>query len=357
MKYDISVIPGDGVGPECVNGACTVLRAVEKRFAHTFNFHEYLAGGAAIDKFGVALPDETVKGVRNTDSLLLGAVGGPRWDKCETQRPEQALLGLRAELNVFANLRHVVLFNALKCACPLKDNIIEDGINIMIVRELTGGIYFGKSGKSADGSSAFDTEEYSVFEIERILNKAINVAKTRNKKITLVDKANVMESSRLWRRVAEKIFAQHKDIQIEYMYVDNAAMQLVRNPKQFDTIVTSNLFGDILSDEASQLAGSIGMVPSASLGEGGFGMYEPVHGSAPDIAGMNKVNPIATILSAAMMLRYSFNLDYEASAIDDAVTAMLDKTKFRTPDIATKESNIIGTDEMSRMIAQYVECC
>jgi 3-isopropylmalate dehydrogenase len=354
MRFNISVIPGDGVGPECISGACAVLKAVEKRFGHEFNFKEFYAGGAAIDRFGTALPAETLAGVKRTDSLLLGAVGGPKWEKLDGIRPEQALLGLRGELNVFANLRHTFLYEALKNACPLKNEIMEKGIDIMIVRELTGGIYFGKSGKSEDGNSAYDTEEYSVFEIERILNKAIDVARKRKGIITLVDKANVLESSRLWRSVAEKIFKNASDVKLSYMYIDNASMQIIRDPSQFDTIVTSNIFGDILSDEASQLAGSIGMIPSASIGEGSFGMYEPVHGSAPDIAGMDKANPIATILSAAMMLKYSFNLTAEADAIESAVLSVLDNTSLRTPDIACDESKIIGTNEMSKAVAERV---
>jgi 3-isopropylmalate dehydrogenase len=289
----------------------------------------------------------------NSDAVLLGAVGGPKWDIPGKPRPEQGLLGIRAGLGVYANLRPAVLFTALKEACPLKPELIGESLNIVIVRELTGGIYFGKSGRSQDGMTAYDTETYSKAEITRLLRKAADSAMQRKKKVTVVDKANVMESSRLWRETAKEFFLQYPELTVDYMYVDNAAMQLIKNPSQFDVIATSNLFGDILSDEMSMLTGSIGMLPSASLGEG-TGLYEPIHGSAPDIAGQNKANPCATILAAAMLLLYSFDMKNEADAIENAVEKFLNDG-YRTLDlIIDKNTNgfkIVGTEEAGDIIA------
>lgn len=285
---------------------------------------------------------------------MLGAVGGPKWDDLPgDERPEKALLGLRGELGLFANLRPALLHNALKDACPLKPEIIGDGLDILVVRELTGGIYFGERGRRTGkmGEEAYDTESYSIKEVERIARVGFEAAMKRNKKVTSIDKANILESSRLWRKVVEEVAKDYEEVEVNHMYVDNAAMQLVRNPRQFDVIITSNMFGDILSDEASMITGSIGMLPSASLGEGTLGMYEPIHGSAPDIAGQDKANPLATILSAAMMLRYSFNLEKEAIAIEEAVTKVLEQN-FRTGDIMSEGMKLIGTKEMGRLVIE-----
>lgn len=354
-EYRLAVIPGDGIGPEVVEGAVSVLKKIGDVFGHTFRFTEASAGGAAIDKYGTCLPDETVEICKSSDSVILGAVGGPKWDSLPgDQRPEKALLGLREKLGLYANLRPAIIHKALSDACPIKKEIIGDSLDIMVVRELTGGIYFGERGyrQGKYGEEAYDTESYSAYEVERIGKIAFETAMARNKKLVSVDKANVLESSRLWRKVIIGMSEEYKEVELTHMYVDNAAMQLVRNPAQFDVIVTSNMFGDILSDEASQITGSIGMLPSASLGEGAFGMYEPIHGSAPDIAGLNLANPIATILSAAMMLRYTFKLDKEADAIEVAVTKVLDEG-IRTSDIAGKGS-YIGTKEMSERICDSI---
>ncbi|MBQ9630134.1 MAG: 3-isopropylmalate dehydrogenase, partial [Treponema sp.] len=293
------------------------------------------------------------------DAVLLGAVGGPKWDNLPSDlRPEKALLALRSSMNVFANLRPAKMFSQLKNACPLKDSIVQDGLDILIVRELTGGIYFGERGFSKDGTSAWDTEKYSWEEIERILRIAFEASQKRAKNLTLVDKANILNSSQLWRKVAESIRAEYPDVSLNYLYVDNAAMQLVRNPNQFDVIVTSNMFGDILSDEASQITGSIGMLSSASLGKDKTpGLYEPIHGSAPDIAGKNIANPLATILSCAMMLRYSFNMEKEALAIENTVEDVLTRG-YRTVDIKGSESSsekIVGTKEMGNLVADALK--
>ena len=300
------------------------------------NFTPYLIGGAAIDATGKPLPDETVEGCLASDSVLLGAVGGPKWDNLPgDQRPEKALLGIRAALGLFTNLRPAKLYKALKDSCPLRPDIVENGFDLMMVRELTGGIYFGERGRREGkyGEEAYDTECYSKMEIERIAKVAFETARKRNKNVISIDKANVLESSRLWRATVHEIAKDYPDVTCTDMLVDNAAMQLVKNPAQFDVVVTSNMFGDILSDESSQITGSIGMLPSASLGSTKRGMYEPIHGSAPDIAGQNKANPIATILSASMMLRYSFDLDKEADAIDAAVDKFLEMG-YRTADLA-----------------------
>lgn len=339
MEYQIALIPGDGIGPDVVEQARLVLERVGEKFGHTFRFETVLAGGAAIDAVGECLPQKTVDVCKASDAVLLGAVGGWKWDTLPgDQRPERALLGLRKELGLFANLRPALMFTELADACPLKPEIIKGGLDLVVVRELTGGIYFGERGfKDTEmGKAAYDVEQYSEGEVRRIAKVAFDMAMKRKKHVTSVDKANVLESSRLWRRVVTEVSADYPEVALDHLYVDNASMQLVRNPRQFDVIVTSNLFGDILSDEASMITGSIGMLPSASLAEGNFGMYEPVHGSAPDIAGKNQANPCATILSAAMMLRYTFGLNDEADAIEKAVKKAL-KKGYRTPDLCKED--------------------
>lgn len=336
MQFDIALLKGDGIGPEIVDSAVRVLERVGAKFGHTFRFSSYLIGGAAIDQTGAPLPDETVDGCLKSDSVLLGAVGGPKWDALPGHlRPEKALLGIRKAMGVYTNLRPAKLYGALSGACPLREEVSAAGFDIMIVRELTGGIYFGERGRrnGSYGEEAYDTECYSRFEIERIARAAFAVARKRRGHVTSIDKANVLETSRLWRETVHAVANDYPDVTLSDMLVDNAAMQLVRAPQQFDVIVTSNMFGDILSDEASQITGSIGMLPSASLGDGTRGLYEPIHGSAPDIAGTGKANPIATILSAAMLLRYSLDLASEADAIERAVAAVLD-AGLRTADIA-----------------------
>ena len=351
MKLNIGLLKGDGIGPEIVDSAVRVLEKIASKFGHEFHFTSYLIGGAAIDATGAPLPDETVSGCLASDSVLLGAVGGPKWDNLPGNvRPEKALLGIRAAMGLYTNLRPARLYAALKDDSPLRPDLVEKGFDIMIVRELTGGIYFGDRGyrEGKYGEEAYDTEQYSRMEIERIARAAFEAARVRNKKVTSIDKANVLETSRLWRKTVHEIAAEYPDVTVTDMLVDNAAMQLVRNPSQFDVIVTSNMFGDILSDEASQITGSIGMLPSASIGATKVGLYEPIHGSAPDIAGQNKANPIATILSAAMMLRYAFALEAEAQAIEDAVNRVLD-AGLRTADIAHGEA-ALGTVEMTDAI-------
>ena len=325
-EFNIALIPGDGIGPEIVSGAVTVLDTVSKKYGHKFNYQEVYMGGCAIDKYGVPLPQETVDICKKSDSVLLGAVGGPKWDSQPSEnRPEKGLLGIRKALELYSNLRPSILKPQLKDASPLKDEKLEKGLNVMVVRELTGGIYFGERKKAEDGSWASDTEKYSVEEIKRIGKIAFETAMLRDKRVVSVDKANVLESSRLWRKTMIELSADYPEVELTHMYVDNAAMQLAINPAQFDVIVTSNIFGDILSDLSSAIAGSIGMLPSASLGATKCGMYEPIHGSAPDIAGMDIANPIATIVSAAMMLEMSFGLVEEAKAINDAVERYLNK--------------------------------
>ena len=335
MKFNIALLKGDGIGPEIVTSAVKVMERVAEKFGHEFNFTDYLIGGIAIDTVGEGLPKETVDGCLASDSVLLGAVGGPKWDTLPgTERPEKALLGIRSALGLFTNLRPAKLYPALKEASPLRADIVARGFDIMMVRELTGGIYFGERGRREGkyGPEAYDTEAYSVMEIERIARVAFSTAMKRDKRVISVDKANVLESSRLWRETVHRIAEEYPEVTCTDMLVDNTAMQLVRNPAQFDVVVTSNMFGDILSDEASQITGSIGMLASASLGDTKRGLYEPIHGSAPDIAGQNKANPIATILSAAMMLRYSFDLVDEADCIEKAVDKVLEKG-YRTADL------------------------
>ncbi|MDD5986307.1 MAG: 3-isopropylmalate dehydrogenase [Eubacteriales bacterium] len=361
MNFKIAIIKGDGIGPEVVTEAMKVLSRVAEKYGHTFDFQEVLAGGCAIDAYGECLPQSTIDTAKAADAVLLGAVGGPKWDDVPgDQRPERALLGLRRELALFANLRPATLYEELSQACPLKPELVRGGLDLLVVRELTGGIYFGekKTDEDADGKYAYDIERYSEKEIRRIAQVAFDMAMLRSKKVTSVDKANVLDSSRLWRAVVNDVAKDYPEVEVNHFYVDNAAMQLVRDPRQFDVICTSNLFGDILSDEASQVTGSIGMLPSASLTTGNFGMYEPVHGSAPDIAGQNKANPMATILSAAMMLRYTFSLKEEADDIEAAVRSVL-ADGYRTPDLLSNESDPeglreIGTVECGNLIADRI---
>lgn len=352
----IAVISGDGIGKEVVNQAIKVLKAIENKYKCNFEFNEVLLGGSAIDKTGSPIPEETLEICRGSQAVLLGAVGGPKWDHLPVDlRPEKGLLAMRKALGVFANLRPAILFSQLKSASNLRDEVLGEGLDIMIVRELIGGAYFGEKKRVTikSGEKAWDTIEYSTKEIERIARKAFEIAMKRNKKLTLIDKANVLETSRLWREVVTEVAKDYGDVELNYMYVDNAAMQLIRNPKQFDVILTENMFGDILSDEASMLTGSLGMLPSASLGEGNIGIYEPIHGSAPDIAGQDKANPIGTIMSAAMMLRYSFNMDKEAKDIEEAVSKILEKG-YRTLDIMQSDMQVVGTEKMGDLIVKEI---
>lgn len=350
MEMKIALVPGDGIGPDIVAESVKVLDKVAEVYGHKVSYKSLLAGGASIDKYGTPLTDETLEECKKSDAVLLGAVGGPKWDNLEgSKRPEKALLGLRGGLGLFCNLRPALLYPQLASACTLRSDIIGDGLDVMVVRELTGGIYFGERGLAADGKSAYDTMRYSTDEIIRIARKGFEVAMKRNKKVTSVDKANILETSRLWRRTVEEVAKEYPEVELNHLYVDNAAMQLVRNPHQFDVILTENMFGDILSDEASMITGSIGMLPSASLRSDAFGMYEPIHGSAPDIAGQDKANPIATILSVAMMLRYTFSLEAEAKAIERAVDETL-SAGFRTGDIYTEGSKAVGTKAMGAEI-------
>ncbi len=362
MEKTIALIPGDGIGPDVVAEAVNVLDAVAKKFGHKWTYKNVIAGGGAIDKFGHPLPQEQLDIALSSDAALLGAVGGPKWDDVAPEiRPEKALLGLRGGMKVFANLRPAVMWKQLKDACPLKDEIAGDGIDVLVVRELTGGIYFGERGTSADGKTAWDTEKYTWPEIERIVRMGFEFAKNRKKHLTVVDKANILNSSRLWRKVAEEVHKEYSDIALDFIYIDNAAMQMVKNPRQFDVIATSNMFGDILTDEAAQVTGSIGMLASASIGDGtGPGLYEPIHGSAPDIAGKDLANPLATILSAAMLLRFDFKLEEEAKAIENAVAKVLDDG-WRTGDIAGDKreavkaaGKLVGTKKMGQLVLDYL---
>lgn len=359
MNIKLAVVKGDGIGPEIITEAEKVLDKIGEKFGHSFEYTDILAGGCAIDETGKPLPEESVKIAKESDSVLLGAVGGPKWDTLPGNlRPERALLGLRSELGLFANIRPAKLHDALADACPLKPEISKDGLDLVIVRELTGGLYFGDRGRrhsGNDGEEAYDELKYSEKEIERIGRVAFNLAMKRDrKKVTSVDKANVIETSRLWREVMHKLAKEYPAVEFEDMLVDNCAMQLVMNPGQFDVVLTENMFGDILSDEASMITGSIGMLSSASLNETKFGMYEPSHGSAPDIAGKNLANPIATVLSAAMMLRYSFDMDKEADAIEAAVQQVLTEG-YRTGDIYSEGCRKVGTIEMGDLIAARIQ--
>ena len=360
MEYKIALIPGDGIGPEIVREARKVLDAVCRKFGHTFTYEEVLLGGASIDVHGVPLTDEAVETAKASDAVLMGSIGGDAktssWYQLEpSRRPEAGLLAIRKALNLFANLRPAYLYQELQAACPLKKEIIGDGFDMIIVRELTGGLYFGERRTAEENGimTAVDTLSYNETEIRRIAVKAFDIAMKRKKKVTSVDKANVLDSSRLWRKVVEEVAKDYPEVTLEHMLVDNCAMQLVHNPAQFDVILTENMFGDILSDEASMVTGSIGMLSSASLNDTKFGLYEPSHGSAPDIAGQNKANPIATILSAAMMLRYSLDLDKEAEAVETAVQKVLAEG-WRTGDIMSEDGRMVGTKEMGDLIAAAV---
>ena len=353
MPRKITVIPGDGIGPEVIAQALLVLKQIEKLHGHSFETREALAGGAALDRTGVPLPEETLRLCRESDAVLLGALGGPKWDKNPPGlKPENGLLGLRAGLGLFANLRPAKIFPALTDASTLKREVLL-GVDLLIVRELTGGIYFGKPrgiSKEGDEEVGVNTEIYRTSEIWRIAVVAFEAARKRRLKLTSVDKANVLEVSQLWRKIVTEVSAGFPDVELHHLYVDNCAMQLIANPQQFDVIVTSNLFGDILSDEAAMLTGSIGMLPSASLG-GAIGMYEPVHGSAPDIAGKDLANPIATISSLAMMLRYSFGLNQEAETIEQAIISVLDEG-YRTADLKEEGKPVVGTRRMGELIIE-----
>jgi len=352
----IALIKGDGIGPEVTEQALKVLYAVSERFKCKFEYREALLGGRAIDETGVPLPDETVDICAGSDAVFLGAVGGPKWDGLPGNlRPEAGLLGIRKALKLFANLRPVMLFPQLRTASPLKAEILSQGFDIMIVRELTGGAYFGekKRVETKDGIKAWDMMEYTSREIERIAGIAFGIARKRRKRITIVDKANVLESSRLWREVTGNIMKDYGDVETAYMYVDNAAMQLIRNPGQFDVILTENLFGDILSDEASMLAGSLGMLPSASLGASKACLFEPIHGSAPDIAGKDIANPLAAILSCGMLLKYGFGMEKESDAVLEAVNNALDKG-YRTADIMQQGMTLVGTEKMGSIVAENI---
>lgn len=360
MSYNITLIPGDGIGPEIVREAKKVLEQVSKKYGHSFEFKEILMGGCSIDACGVPLSDEAIATAKASDAILLGAVGGnvgnSRWyDVAPNLRPEAGLLKIRKELELFANIRPAYLYEELKDACPLKDEIIGDGFDLVIMRELTGGLYFGKrKTEEVNGVlTAYDSLTYNEEEIRRIAIKAFEIAEKRRKKVTSVDKANVLDSSRLWRKVVKEVSKDYPDVELNDMLVDNCAMQLVMNPGQFDVILTENMFGDILSDEASMITGSIGMLSSASLGKTKLGLYEPSHGSAPDIAGKNMANPIATILSAAMLLRYSFDLDKEADAVEAAVAQVL-KEGYRTGDIMSEGMKKCTTTQMGDLVAARI---
>ena len=358
MNFKIALIRGDGIGPEIINEAVGVIDKLGEKFGHTFEYVDVLMGGCATDAVGKSYPDGTAEICRSCDAVLLGAVGGPKWgsDKPAEQRPETALLAIRKDLGLYANLRPAALRPALAEACPLKKETAKAGIDLLVVRELTGGIYFGKRGRYETpdrGVECTDLMAYSEMEIERIGRRAFEMARLRHKKVSSVDKANVLETSRLWRSVMHRLAEEYPDVSYEDVLVDNCAMQLVRDPKQFDVILTENMFGDILSDEASMLTGSIGMMPSASLSDSTLGMYEPIHGSAPDIAGMDIANPLGTILSAAMMLRYSFNMAEEADAIENAVNKVLDDG-FRTGDIMQEGMTKVGCKQMGDLVAERI---
>ena len=356
MEKKIAVIRGDGIGPEIVAEAIGVLDAVAAKFGHTFIYQEAPMGGNAIDTFGVPLPDSTLETCLQADSVLLGAVGGPKWDsQPPANRPEKGLLKLRAGMQLYTNIRPATMFQELSAACPLRVDIAARGIDFVVVRELTGGVYFGEhTTEEVDGEQkATDIMAYAEHEIRRVAHVAFQMAQKRRKRVTSVDKANVLDTSRLWRKVVTEVAQEYPDVELIHMYVDNAAMQMVRDPSQLDVVVTENLFGDILSDEASQITGSIGMIPSSSMGEGTRGLYEPIHGSAPDIAGQNKANPIGTILAAAMMLRYSFDMADEADAVEQAVAAVL-KAGYRCGDIMQPGGILVGCREMGAAIRKQI---
>ena len=356
MNKIIAVIRGDGIGPEIVGEAIGVLDAVAAKFGHTFTYQEAPMGGNAIDAFGVPLPDSSLETCLAADSVLLGAVGGPKWDsQPSANRPERGLLKLRGAMGLYSNVRPARMFSDLSAACPLRADIAARGIDFVVVRELIGGVYFGShSTEEVDGEQkATDIMAYSEHEIRRVARVAFDMARKRRKRVTSIDKANVLDTSRLWRKTVTEVAAEYPDVELRHMYVDNAAMQMVRDPSQFDVIVTENLFGDILSDEASQITGSIGMIPSSSMGDGTRGLYEPIHGSAPDIAGQDKANPIGTILAAAMMLRYSFDMAAEADAVEAAVDKVL-KDGYRCGDILGESGTLVGCREMGSLIRQRI---
>ena len=354
MDYRIAVLGGDGIGPEVTAQAAQVLEAVGQAYGHTFSYEQGLIGGIAIDTTGSPFPQETLELCQRSDAVLFGAVGGPKWDDpTAAVRPEQGLLGIRKALGLFANLRPVKLTPALIDASTIKPGVLE-GTDLVVVRELTGGIYFGERGRRDGGRTAFDTMIYTEAEIERVLRVAFDLALTRRHKVTSVDKANVLESSRLWRETALRVARDYPDVTCEHLLVDACAMHLIRRPSSFDVIVTENLFGDILTDEASMLSGSMGMLPSASLAEGNLGLYEPIHGSAPDIAGKGIANPIGAILSAALLLRYSLKLEREASAIESAVEQVLAEG-YRTGDIAQPGGETVSTSVMGELIARHIK--
>lgn len=357
MEKNIAVVAGDGIGPEIVNEALKVLDCIAEKFNHKFNYTHVLAGGCAIDKFGTSLPQESLQACLDSDSVLLGAVGGPKWDNCDPSiRPEKALLSIRKELGLFANLRPAKIFPQLASASPLREDIVAKGIDFMVVRELISGVYFGekKTYEKNGELVAEDSMYYAESEIRRIAHSAFQIARKRNSRVISVDKANVLDSSRLWRKVVHEVAKEYPDVEISDMLVDNTAMQIVKNPAQFDVIVTENMFGDILSDEASMITGSIGLIPSASLGEGTRGMYEPIHGSAPDIAGQNIANPIGTILAAAMMLKYSFDMDEEAAFIEKCVNDVL-ADGYRCGDIMEEGKTKLLCSEMGDKIVEYMK--
>ncbi len=349
MKAKITVLAGDGIGVEVTAASVAVLEKVAAKYGHEFSFEDALIGGIAIDKTGTALPDETLRTAEQSDAILLGAVGGPKWDNpTAAVRPEQGLLKIRKHFELFANLRPVKVYPALTQYTPLRADLLE-GVDLLFVRELTGGIYFGPRQEQGDGDSAYDTEIYTVPEVERVANIAFRAAQGRRKKLTSVDKANVLASMRLWRRTVVKVHEDYSDIELEHLLVDSCTMHLLTRPASFDVIVASNMFGDILSDEASVLAGSLGMLPSASLGAAGLGLYEPVHGSAPDIAGQGKANPIGSILSSAMLLRYSLKLEDEAKVVEAAVEGVLGEGA-RTADIAPRGSSFVSTGDFTEAV-------
>jgi len=352
MEYKIAIMPGDGIGKEIAEGAVSVIEKIGEKYNHKFNINYADIGGIAIDNHGTPLPKETIEICKNSDGIILGAVGGPKWDDLKGEdRPEKGLLNIRKELGLYTNLRPAIVYEPLKDASPLKTEIIGEGLDICIVRELTGGIYFGEKGVKEDGT-AYDVLSYNVDEIKRIAIKGFETAMKRGKKVTSVDKSNVLESSRLWRKIVIEVSKDYPEVELNHMYVDNAAMQLLVNPTQFDVILTMNMFGDILSDEASMITGSIGMLPSASIGEK-YGLYEPIHGSAPDIAGQDIANPIATILSAAMMFKHSMGLVEEGIAIEKAVEKVLNDG-IRTRDIYTDSTRLVGTKEMVSSIVENI---
>lgn len=356
MEKKIAVLPGDGIGKEVVKGAVKVLKAVAEQYGHQFTFKFAEIGGAAIDKIGTPLPTETVDLCKESDAVLLGAVGGPKWDHYPSHmRPEKGLLGIRKELGLFANLRPVKAYESLVSSSPLKKEVVSQ-VDLMIVRELSGGLYFGKPSERTGekNSHVVDTLHYTYEEIERIVEKAFQFAMVRGKKLTSVDKANVLESSKMWREVVDEKAKKYPEVNVEHMLVDAAAMKLIHNPKVFDVVVTENMFGDILSDEASMITGSLGMLPSASLRDDSFGLYEPVHGSAPDITGLDKANPLAAILSAAMMLKYSFGLHQEAEAVEKAVNAVLN-LGYKTADLSATGGFVVGTERMIERVVSQLE--